>query len=314
MSDRQVIHAAVAVLQQPDGQVLLGRRPEGKPWAGWWEFPGGKIEQGESPLQALQRELHEELGTEAIEATPWLTRSFDYPEKTVSLHFFMVRQWSGEPHGKEGQQLSWQWPDRLGVEPVLPANTPVLRALQLPSVYAITNLAETSEADFLLQLQRALESGVRMIQVREKQLPAQMQKSFASRVVAVCRPYAAKVLLNTHVDWVREIGADGVHLTSKQLMGMTQRPDDMWVGASCHDRAELERAADLRLDFVTLSPVLPTRSHPQAAGMGWPQFVASIRDYPLPVFAMGGMQADLLATAQRHGAHGIAMQRGVWTP
>lgn len=314
MSDRKVIHAAVAVLQQPDRQVLLGKRPEGKPWAGWWEFPGGKIEPGESALQALRRELHEELGIEAIEVTPWLTRSFAYPEKTVKLHFFMVRQWSGEPHGKEGQQLSWQHPDRLSVDPVLPANTPVLRALQLPSTYAITNLAETSEAVFLPQLQRALDNGLRLVQVREKQLPAEAQKSFARRVVAICRPYAARVLLNTHVEWVRELGADGVHLTSQQLMAMTQRPDDMWVGASCHDRTELERAANLGLDFVTLSPVLPTRSHPQAAGMGWPQFAGTIQDYPLPVFAMGGMQADLLATARQHGAHGIAMQRWAWAP
>lgn len=313
MSDLRVIHAAVAVLQQPDGQVLLGKRPEGKPWAGWWEFPGGKIEPGESALQALRRELHEELGTEAIEATPWLTRSFAYPEKTVKLHFFMVRQWSGEPQGREGQQLSWQHPDRLSVEPVLPANTPVLRALQLPSTYAITNLAETAEAVFLQQLRRALDNGVRMVQVREKQLPPAAQKAFANRIVAICRPYAAKVLLNSHVEWAREIGADGVHLTSRQLMAMAQRPDDMWVGASCHNRTELERAVSLGLDFATLSPVLSTRSHPQAACMGWSQFADIIRDYPLPVFAMGGLQPLDLQAAWQHGAHGIAMQRGVWT-
>lgn len=99
MSKREVVDAAVAVLMRPNGQVLLGKRPEGKPWAGWWEFPGGKIEQGESAFHALQRELDEELGTRAIEAYPWLTRTFDYPEKTVKLHFFMVRRWTDEPHG-----------------------------------------------------------------------------------------------------------------------------------------------------------------------------------------------------------------------
>lgn len=313
MPANKAIHAAVAVLQRPDGQVLLGQRPEGKPWAGWWEFPGGKIEEGETALQALQRELHEELGTEAVEATPWLTRSFDYPEKTVKLHFFMVRSWSAEPHGKEGQQLSWQRPDRLTVEPMLPANTPVLRALALPTRYAITNLAETPEAVFLGQLQRALDNGLQLIQVREKQLAANALQSFAWRIIEMCRPYAAKVLLNTHIELVAELGADGVHLTSEQLMGMAQRPENMWVGASCHNRTELEKAASLGLDFVTLSPVLPTRSHPQAASMGWQQFETTILDYPLPVFAMGGMQPADLAAAWLHGAHGIAMQRGVWT-
>ncbi|PKO94000.1 MAG: DNA mismatch repair protein MutT [Betaproteobacteria bacterium HGW-Betaproteobacteria-1] len=313
MSVGKVIHAAVAVLQRPDGQVLLGQRPEGKPWAGWWEFPGGKIEEGETALQALQRELHEELGTEAIEATPWLTRSFEYPEKTVKLHFFMVRLWSAEPHGKEGQQLSWQYPDRLTVEPMLPANTPVLRALILPTRYAISNLAETTEAVFLEQLQRALDNGLQLIQVREKQLAADVLRSFARRIIEMCRPYSAKVLLNTHTELAAELGADGVHLTSGQLMDMAQRPDNMWVGASCHNRTELDKAASLGLDFVTLSPVLPTRSHPEAACLGWRQFEATILDYPLPVFAMGGMQPVDLATAWQHGAHGIAMQRGVWT-
>lgn len=313
MQASKLIHAAVAVLQRPDGQVLLGQRPEGKPWAGWWEFPGGKIEEGESALQALQRELHEELGTEAIEATPWLTRSFDYPEKTVKLHFFMVRLWSAEPHGKEGQQLSWQYPDKLAVEPMLPANTPVLKALMVPTRYAITNLVETPEAIFLEQLQRALDRGLRLIQVREKQLDADKLQSFARRIIEMCRPYSAKVLLNTHIELVPQLGADGVHLTSEQLMGMAQRPENMWVGASCHNRTELDRAASLGLDFVTLSPVLSTRSHPQAASLGWLQFESTIRDYPLPVFAMGGMQPIDLATAWQHGAHGIAMQRGVWT-
>jgi 8-oxo-dGTP diphosphatase len=312
MSERELTHVAVAVLQQPDGRVLLGSRPDGKPWAGWWEFPGGKIEQGESALQALRRELDEELGVIVGKATTWLTRCFEYPERTVKLNFFMVRQWSGEPHGKEGQRLSWQLPERLDVDPVLPANTAILRALQLPTVYAITNLSETAEDSFLQQLQKALEAGVRLIQVREKQLTDTALRAFARQVVEICRPYAAKVMLNSHIKMVREVGADGVHLTSAQLMNLKQRPEGMWVGASCHNRAELEQAASLELDFATLSPILPTRSHPEAAGIGWECFAETIQDYPIPVFAMGGMQRNLLAIAWSYGAHGIAMQRGCW--
>lgn len=313
MTHFTVINAAVAVLQQPDGQVLLGQRPEGKPWAGWWEFPGGKIEQGETPLQGLQRELHEELGTEAIDASPWLTRSFAYPEKTVKLHFFMVRSWSAEPHGKEGQKLLWQTPGRLTVEPLLPANAPILKALMLPTSYAITNLAETSEAVFFKQLQRALDAGLRLIQVREKHLAMDELQSFTQRVIEKSRPYGAKVLLNSYAELAADIGAAGVHLTSAQLMQAEQRPDNIWVGASCHNRVELEKAAALGLDFVTLSPVLPTRSHPEAKVLGWSQFENTIRDYALPVFAMGGMQRSDLSLAWQHGAHGIAMQRGIWS-
>lgn len=313
MTRSKVTNAAVAILVRPDGQVLLGQRPEGKPWAGWWEFPGGKIEEGETALQGLQRELHEELGTEALDVSRWLTRSFDYPEKTVKLHFFMVRSWSEEPHGKEGQDLVWQDPNQLSVEPVLPANEPILKALTLPTMYAVTNLSETSRDIFFGQLLYALDKGLRMIQVREKHLAMDDLQAFAQRVIDMSRPYGALVLLNSHTEMAEKIGADGVHLTAQQLMQAERRPQLKWVGASCHNHSELDKAYKLGLDFVTLSPILPTRSHPEAGNMGWQQFEFAIHDYALPVFALGGMQRDDLSKAWQHGAHGIAMQREIWS-
>ncbi|MEY3747224.1 MAG: mutator MutT protein [Pseudomonadota bacterium] len=314
MTDSRVTHAAVAVLVRPDGAVLLGQRPQGKPWAGWWEFPGGKIEAGELPIQGLQRELHEELGTEALEVYPWLTRSFDYPEKTVKLHFFMVHRWSAEPHGKEGQALVWQHPDRIEVAPLLPANAPVVKALTLPRIYGITDLAESGEHLFFSRLQAALDAGLRLIEVREKQLGSEALESFARRVMAFSKPYGAKVLINGDVQMACRTGAHGVHLSAFQLMRLTQRPELEWVAASCHDALELQQARLMELDFVTLSPVMPTRSHPGAQTLGWSGFNQLARDYPLPVFALGGMKCDDLAIARQHGAHGIAMQRGVWQP
>ncbi|MEQ1602797.1 MAG: Nudix family hydrolase [Methylophilaceae bacterium] len=309
---KKVTEAAVAVLQREDGKVLLGLRPEGKPWAGWWEFPGGKIETGESPLHALQRELHEELGVQAIEAYPWLTRCFDYPEKSVKLHFFMVRRWQDAPFGKEGQQLSWQAPAHLTVSPMLPANTPVLTALTLAPVYAITHQAQMGNAVFFRQLKKALASGLRLIQVREKQLAPDELKKFAERVIALAQPYAAKVFINSNIALARELKADGVHLTAQQLMALQSRPEDLLCGASCHNRAELDHAQKLALDYVMLAPVLPTLSHPDATTLGWENFAQWIEDYPLPVYALGGLQVQDLITAWENGAHGIAMQRAIW--
>ncbi|HEU4709185.1 MAG TPA: Nudix family hydrolase [Methylophilaceae bacterium] len=312
MPPRITVDAAVAVLLRSDGQVLLGQRPEGKPWAGWWEFPGGKIEEGESPLHALQRELDEELGTQATEVYPWLTRRFDYPEKTVNLHFFMVRDWTDDPHGREGQQLSWQDPAALTVGPMLPANEPILAALMLPPVYAITNLAEAGETQFLTQLQHALKNGLKLIQIREKQLERDALYRFAEKVLGMARPYGTRVLVNGNVGLARALGADGVHLSSSQLMALQARPEKLLCAASCHNAAELVQAQKLGLDFVVLGPVLPTRSHPDAETMGWENFGRLVENCSIPVYALGGLQPKDLTAAWQAGAHGIAMQRGIW--
>jgi len=312
MSSMETVNAAVAVLLRDDGKVLLGQRPGGKSWAGWWEFPGGKIEEGEMPYHALQREMQEELGTSAIEAYPWLTRSFDYPERSVKLHFFMVRRWTVEPHGKEDQQLSWQNPMNLTIGPMLPANAPILDALTLPPVYAITNLAETEENNFFQRLKIALDAGLKLIQVREKHLNAHQLEAFIKRVMTLSQPYGAKVMINADIALAQELNADGVHLTASQLMALPSKPEGLLCGASCHNAAELAQAANLALDFVVLAPVMPTHSHPEVEPLGWQNFTQLIQSYPLPVYALGGLEPQDLITAWQSGAHGIAMQRAVW--
>ena len=121
----KIIEVSAAVLQRPDGTFLLAQRPPDKIWAGYWEFPGGKIEPGETPYHALVRELHEELGITVQTAYPWLTRVFTYPHATVRLNFFRVTAWSGELHPHEGQQFSWQHPDpRYRLIPSSPPTRP----------------------------------------------------------------------------------------------------------------------------------------------------------------------------------------------
>jgi 8-oxo-dGTP diphosphatase len=308
----EIVEAAVAVIVREDGRVLLGRRPEGKPWAGWWEFPGGKIEDGESPYHALQRELHEELGIEAETAYPWLTRTFAYPERTVKLRFFTVSAWHGEPHGRENQQLSWQDPSAISVSPLLPANAPVVDALRLPPVYAITNLEELGEQRFFEVLGHKLEQGLRLVQVRENWLAPEALAAFSARVIARCKHYGARVLLNGEEAMTRHLGADGVHFSSSRLMALSSLPDGLLCAASCHNAQELARAAELGMDFALLSPVMRTPSHPEIDPVGWAGFARMIEEYPLPVYALGGLQPADLSCARRHGAHGIAMQRAVW--
>lgn len=306
------VEAAVAVILRADGKVLLGQRPEGKSWAGWWEFPGGKVEDGETAALALRREVHEELGIDATEFSPWITREFSYPERHVRLNFFTVRAWAGEPHGKENQQLSWQDPAAVTVGPLLPANAPVLDALCLPPVIGITHLAEMGENAFFAALSQALQNGLRLVQVREKSLPTDALTAFARRVVAEAHAIGARVVVNGTADMARQAGADGVHFTAAALMGLTEKPEGLLCGASCHTAEELARAERLGLDYVLLAPVLPTLSHPNTPMLGWDGFAELARGRSLPVYALGGLEDDDLALAWQHGAHGIAMLRGVW--
>ena len=306
------IDVAAAIVRQADGRVLLAERPHAKPWAGYWEFPGGKIETGEAPLAALARELHEELGIELEAATPWMTFVYAYPEKSVRLHFFRVSRWHGTPYGREGQRLAWEKPEALTVSPLLPANERVLRALNLPSLYAISQASQYGVDEFMHRLKGALEHGVRLIQVREREMSPEELVRFAQRVVEVAHAYGARVLVNGDATVAKRAGADGVHLQGQQLMQLDVPPPTGIWAASCHDARELERAAVLGASFVVLSPVLPTASHPGEAGIGWEKFAALIRDYPLPVYALGGMKTALLDTAIQHGAHGIALLSGAW--
>ena len=306
-----VIDVAAAVIRRPDDRILLAERPAGKPWARYWEFPGGKIEPGESALRALTRELHEELGIELDRADPWITFEYAYPEKRVRLHFWRVRSWHGTPHGREQQRLSWENSRAIAVQPLLPANAYVLQALNLPSVYAITTAGRIGVQPFLERLRAALEGGVRLIQVRERDMSSEALIDFVQRVVSLARPYGARVLVNASTEIATRTGADGVHVNSAALMQLDAPPTEFW-GASCHDAAELAQAARLHASLAVLSPVLPTASHPGVPGMGWEKFAQLVADRPFPVYALGGMRPELLETAMRHGAHGIAMLSGVW--
>ena len=307
-----ITHVAAAILRRVDGKVLLAERPLGKPWAGWWEFPGGKIEANETPEQALKREIIEELGIEITKIYPWIIRTFQYPEKTVKLHFFIVTAWLGEPKSCEGQTLSWQHPAHTTVSPMLPANLPIIASLALPDVYAITNLAEMGEALFFQQLNAALNNGLQMIQIREKHLSEDTFKTFAAKVIALSQTFSAKTLINGNVDLAQELGATGVHLTAAQLMALQLKPAGLMVAASCHDLQELQQAQQLALNFVVISPVQATLSHTDVTPLGWEKFNALVASYALPVYALGGMTYQDKQTAWECGARGIAMQRAAW--
>jgi len=237
---------------------------------------------------------------------------FAYPHATVRLNFFRVTAWNGDMHPHEGQQFSWQHLPDITVSPVLPANDPILRALSLPTLYAISNVQELGEEEFLLRLEAALVKGLRLVQLREKDHTREALRELGLKMLPLLRQHDARLIINADIELAREIGADGVQLTGAQLDEVRERPNIDWCGASCHNADELRRAEALGCDFALLSPVLPTKSHPGAQHLGWENFSAIAAGAFIPVYALGGLSDADMQSAWLHGAHGISLLRQAW--
>jgi 8-oxo-dGTP diphosphatase len=301
-----IVEVAAAVIERSGGEFLLAQRPAGKPYPGYWEFPGGKIEPGEDARAALVRELREELGIEARELSPWITRVYAYTHATVRLHFFRVSAWEGEPRPLEEQAIRWQRVVAPDVAPMLPANAPVLAALALPAVMVVSSASEIGIDRWIERLAERSVGERLLVQVREKGMERQRVQHLLSRALAHAQPFGSPVVVNSDCGAFPQ--ADGIHLTAAALMAAAERPAVGLLGASCHEERELEQAARLGVDYAVLGPVQATRSHPGAAVLGWDAFARLALDRPMPVYAIGGLTRADLAIARSRGAHGVALR------
>lgn len=309
------IHVAAAAIFGQDGRLLIAKRPEHVHQGGLWEFPGGKLEAGESVEQALCRELEEELGIRPLRYRPLIQVPYRYPDKTVLLDVWRVLAYSGAAEGKEGQPLRWIEPAALVGSEFPAANRPIIDALQLPDRYLITGAFDHQD-DFLARLQQALQAGVPMVQLRAGALERPAFIELARRSLALCRRFNARLIVNGDPLLDQPLDVDGIHLSAAQLKRIdaeTLEPwRGKWIGASCHNEVELQRALDIGARYVSLSPVQPTASHPGAAAMGWERFQALVEQVPIPVYALGGMQSTMIEQVVQCGGQGIAAIREFW--
>jgi 8-oxo-dGTP diphosphatase len=305
---------AVGVIGDSEGRVLISRRARDTHQGGLWEFPGGKLEPGEPLRQALERELREELGIRVLKSEPLIRVPHRYPGRSVVLDVHRVLRWSGVPQGREGQPLRWVTPQAMTTLAFPAADRPIINALRLPDRYLITGQDPENPQQFLHRLGIALDAGIRLVQLRAPELAVSAYRSLAAQVASLCHARGAQLLFNTNLQLAAELNGDGIHLTSRQLMSLAERPlpPGRWVAASCHGRAELERARELGIDFVVLSPVKPTPSHPEAPHMGWHRFSVLARDAGLPVYALGGLRVADLVRCRTAGAQGLAAIGGLW--
>jgi 8-oxo-dGTP diphosphatase len=313
------MHVMAGVLRDAQGRVLLAQRPAGKHLAGLWEFPGGKLEPGEPPQQALARELHEELGIhiDPVDGTPLIRVPWRYGERGLLLDAWQFTQWQGTPVSLEGQAL--QWLSLAEIDPALlaPADRPILQAISLPSIYAITPADATPDQleAWYARVSAALAQGARLIQLRFPLWPLEQVRVLAARLQPEALRHGACLLLNEDIDGARELGAGvGVHLKASQLAMLDARPLP-WtqlVGSSCHDAVELRQAERISADFATLSPVLPTASHPGMPALGWSAFQLLAEAAALPVYALGGSTPGQAGLARGHAGQGVAGIGAFW--
>jgi 8-oxo-dGTP diphosphatase len=309
------IHVAAAVIRGEDGRILLARRPGHLHQGGLWEFPGGKVEAGETVEAALQRELLEELGIRPTAARPLIQVRHDYPDKQVLLDVWEVSRFAGEPHGAEGQPLAWVGPQQLAGYAFPAANQPIITAALLPDSYLVTP-ADLPAAQLLDGIARALDAGIALLQLRVPGLEQTGYGQLAQQVMDLCAG-RAQVMLKGPLQWLEDFPQAGWHLSSAQLHALAgggrPLPRGRWLAASCHNAAELALAQQLDVDFVTLSPLLPTATHPGAAALGWEQAAALLRAFNQPAFLLGGLARADLPRAWQCGAQGIAAIRGLWS-
>ena len=305
MNDSKPLHVAVGVIKNTTGEILISLRHNKAHQGGLWEFPGGKVELGESVEQALARELKEELDISVQILLPLIKINHQYADLNVLLDVWVVTGFLGEPHGYEGQAIKWVSPEQLSDFDFPEANLPIIAAAKLPSDYAILNGAE--ESVLLENLNTMLNNDIKLIQARIKSMSAASVMHFFKTAMPLCKAKGAILLVNSAVKNSKKINADGIHLTSKDLLALQQRPDGYaWVAASCHNQNELQHAEKIGVDFVVLAPVLATQTHPDTKPLGWDNFKALTASVNLPVYALGGLSQAEKPMAKVFGAQGIA--------
>lgn len=309
----KLIHVAAAVILNDKGQVLLAKRPDDKHQGGLWEFPGGKVEPDEPVLEALTRELDEELGIRVTSARPLIQVPHHYPDKSVLLDVFEVDAFSGEPWGREGQPVRWVDSHLLDDYDFPAANRPILAAAQLPSRLVITGAAESGD-EYVAKLAAAVEAGAEGVMLRAKQLSEEQFESVAGQCIDYCKGKGIFLSLNCAIEQANALNAEALHLSSDRLMQLQSREqfNGRWLSASCHCPEQLEKAQSLGLDFVTLSPVQVTRSHPETEPMGWERFSALAAETQIPVYGLGGLGEANVEQAWAAGAQGVAAISAWW--
>ena len=320
---KKLIHVAVGVIHDcgptENGKILIAKRADHQHQGGLWEFPGGKVEEGENVQVALQRELEEELGLQSKveDMQPLITIPFHYPDKSVLLDVWNVYgaqlELNQQRTGIEGQPLAWIELAALVDYEFPAANKAIIDALSLPKQIAITQ-DNTNPDAILTEAAQTLKNYSNIwLQLRAPSLDQMQYTQLAMQLYGICHEAGSKLIWNCPLDWYQVAFADGLHLSGlnyAQASNHTENnerpiPSAQWLSMACHNLDELETAQELA-DFVLVSPVKETLTHPQANALTWAGFKVISEKSRIPCYALGGLEPLDIGESQVHGGQGIA--------
>ena len=303
----KTVDVAVAVIINDCAEVLVSFRHANLHQGNLWEFPGGKIEQGESVETALHREVREELGLHILQSFPFKTILHNYPDKSVRLHVRKVSSWKGVAVGLEGQKIAWKRIADLDSTTFPVANAPIIRALQLPAFVAITPQLNTARELHVL-IEDILNRGISCIQLRQPHLKRSDYLEWFRLAHPLCTSRNAILMFNGDPEDFAVSTSQAFHATSARLRSLQERPVPVasLFSTSCHNFEELNIAAKLNADFAMLSPVRKTPKYPAGSELGWSGFANLVQKAGLPIYALGGLKVADLEIARRSGASGIS--------
>jgi len=315
------IPVVAGLIRHPEKtEVFVTRRKEGQHLENLWEFPGGKVEDGESRFHALKRELMEEVGIQVISAQPFHSVIHHYSDKNIHLDVWEVTDFTGNPHGREEQQACWLNVADLTQYPFPDADIPVLKALSLPAELLITpDLTEQYMDSYVQQFENLMNKHCYpLVLFRSHHLKDKTYQEVALRMEDICNKNKAELIISRpSVKGLESKLFSSFrrrHLNSIALTELVANPFDESVicSASCHDVEELKMAEKLNCDFALLSSVRKTLSQPGRTAKGWYQFNKLTMQTKLPVYALGGIRRKDISVARYLGAIGVAGISDFW--
>lgn len=298
---RKPIEVVAAVIRDDDGNILIAKRPQDKHQGGKWEFPGGKVEAGESRRAALSRELFEELGIDVGHSARLISVYHEYEDKSIYLDVYEITQWSGTATGKEGQPVQWIRPASLNDFEFPEANKPIIEAAILPKFIKILKPVVTAES-FEAQALASLASGQSFLMHNFED--TELTHEQLSWLLDTAAGRNVEVILQSPPPLVRH--DYNLHLSADELLKTQVKPQAKRVSATCYSPGELFKAQRLGLDFIFIGPVLMNSVVNEQQTLGWPSFQSLVGRVNIPVYAIGGLSDKDLELSREYGAQGIA--------